>query len=264
MRVFDQEEKAIINKILHGSGYARNLINILDSIRNLQGVRVRIDRSNKTANFRFETQNSESTINEDLCFIERQRQLTELIITHVTLLRYLEKEELAVFFEPAKTTDNIITFGMGAANRPCLTMPIADQTVVDLLIKYINKEIRPSPLLKQLERNNYLTDEEIKFTKQYCVTWVAVFISVLIGLYGVYNNYRDSESQEEKFKKQIISDKNNSEAIAKGFKDGQPPPTDYTQSINNVAKSMSEISGAIKSIPLINNAEKKPQQQNSK
>ena len=264
MRVFDQEEKAIINKILHGSGYARNLINILDSMNNLQGVRVQINCSNRTAEFLFEIQNNEPTTDECDFGIKRQRDLTELIITHVTLLRYLEKEELAVFFEPAKTTDNIIAFGMGAVNRPYFNMSIDDQTVVDLLIKYVHKEIRPSPLLMQLEKNNYLTDEEIKFNKQYVVTWVAVIVSVLIGLYGVYNNHQNSKSQEEQFKKQIISDKKNSEVISNIFKNSQPSQIDYTQSINNVAKSLSEISNTIEEIPITKNTEEKTKQQNEK
>ena len=79
MRVFDQEEKAIINKILHGIGYARNLINILDSMSNLQSTRVQINRSDRTAEYLFEIQSNEPTNDECNRGIKRQRELTELI-----------------------------------------------------------------------------------------------------------------------------------------------------------------------------------------
>ena len=51
MKDFDIEEQSIIKKITQGSGYSRNLINILDSLNNLQGTRIQIDKNNKKAEF---------------------------------------------------------------------------------------------------------------------------------------------------------------------------------------------------------------------
>ena len=167
MKVFDTEEQAIIKKITQGSGYSRSLINILDSRDNLQGTRIQIDKTNKKAEFLFQIQNKKPTIQESTWGIEKQKHLVELLIKHLTLFRYLEKEELAIFFESAKSTEQIITFGMGAVNMPSFSMSIDDQNVIDLLIKYIHKEIMPSPSLRKLENNNFISDEEIKFKKQH-------------------------------------------------------------------------------------------------
>lgn len=197
MRVFAEEEKSIINKILNGEGYARNLINMLADTRELSAVRIEINRSHETANFLFEIQAEEPTDQEMNWGIERHKHLIELIITHVTLLRYIENEELAVFFDPALSTDNIIKFGFGASNMPYYSMEINDKNIVKLLIKYIQKEIKPSPLLFQLVKNDYLTDEEIKFKKQNFVTWIAVVTSMFLGGYGIFNNHQNSVSQNK-------------------------------------------------------------------
>ncbi len=47
MKIFDDDEKLIIKKILERSGLARNLINIFDSRRYLQGVRIQLDNGAK-------------------------------------------------------------------------------------------------------------------------------------------------------------------------------------------------------------------------
>jgi len=242
MRVFDNEEKSIINKIIDGTGYARNLINIIDSMNNLQGVRIRLNRKEQTGEFLFETQNTEPTENEISSSIEREKLLIELIITHVSLLRYLEKEELAFFFNPAGTPDNEITFGMGATDRPSLSMVINDKSIVDLLLKYVHKEIRPSPLLKQLRNNNYLTDEEKKFNKQYVATWFTIFVSVLLGLYGIYNNHQNSIAQEIQFQTQLKENEKLSNIIAGSIKNNKTDPIDYKPDIKQVTDALSGIS----------------------
>jgi len=89
----------------------------------LQGVRIVVDRLNKTANYLFEIQGEEPTGEEITWGIKRHKELIELIITHVTLLRYLDLQELAVFFDPATSSESIVTFGMGATNLPSYILP---------------------------------------------------------------------------------------------------------------------------------------------
>lgn len=242
MRVFAEEEKIITNKILHGKGYARNLINIIDSINTLQGVRIQIDRLNKTAYFLFEIQKEEPTEEELEWGIKRHKELIELIITHVTFLRYLDLQELAVFFDPTTNAEDKVTFGMGATNRPFYGMEIEDKTIVNLLIKYIHKEIKPSPLLVQLVNNNYLTDEEIKFKKQYFATWSAVAVSVALGIFGIYNNHKNSISQEEQFKTQLLENKRLTTLISNSIKDSKTPPINYSTEIKEISSTLSNIS----------------------
>lgn len=242
MRVFDSEEKIIISKIIEGDGYARNLINIIDSMNNLQGVRIRLNRENQTGEFLFETQNTKPTDSEISASIEKEKTLVELLITHITLLRYLDKEELAFFFEPAGNAENEITFGMGAVNRPFLSMAINDKSIVELLLKYVHKEIRPSPLLRQLKNNNYLSDEEIKFNKQYFATWFTIIVSVVLGLYGIYNNHQNSKEQERQFQTQLKENEKLSTRIAESIKNNKTNPIDYKPDIKQVTDSLLEIS----------------------
>lgn len=242
MRVFAEEEKNITNKILHGEGYARNLINIIDSMNTLQGVRIQIDRLNKTAYFLFETQEKEPTEQEITWGIKRHKELIELIITHVTFLRYLDLQELAVFFDPTTNSEDEVIFGMGATNRPFYGMEIEDKTIVSLLIKYIHKEIKPSPLLVQLVNNNYLTDEEIKFKKQYFATWSAVAVSVALGIFGIYNNIQNSISQEEQFKTQLLENKKLITLISTSIKENKTSPINYTSEIKEISSTLFNIS----------------------
>lgn len=242
MRVFDSEEKVIISKIIEGDGYARNLINIIHGQNNLQGVRIRLNRENQTGEFLFETQNEEPTDNEITASIVREKALVELIITHITLLRYLDKEELAFFFEPAGNADNEITFGMGAVNRPFLSMTINDKSIVELLLKYVHKEIRPSPLLRQLKNNDYLSDEEIKFNKQYIATWFTIIVSVVLGLYGIYNDHQNSKEQEKRFQTQLKENEKLSNIISESIKNNKTNPIDYKPDIKQLTDSLSEIS----------------------
>jgi hypothetical protein len=264
MRIFDDEEKSIINKIIDGTGYSRNLINIIDSMNNLQSVRIRLDKEKKTGEFLFETQNNEPTDSETRASIEREKTLIELLITHVTLLQYLEKEELAFFFNPATTPDDEVVFGMGAINRPSLAMSINDESLINLLLQYVHKEIRPSPLLRQLQNNNYLTDEEIKFSKQHRSTWVAIIVSALFGFFGVYNNYQNNKSQDKQFEIQLKENEKLSNIIAGSIKNSKVEPIDYKANIEEVANALTEVLKEISMIEKGHKVEVKAIQQDKK
>lgn len=186
MKIFDAQDKAIVRKITQGSGFSRSLINVLDSQNTLHGVRIRIDRSDKSAQFLFESQNQDPGQEEISLAIGRQKEITELLIRHVILLRYLEKEELAVFFEPTRNPEQIIEFGMGAVNKPSFSMSMSDCNLIDLLIKYIDKEILPSPSLRSLEKNDFISGEERRFNLEYRATLTAIGVSMCLGLYGIY------------------------------------------------------------------------------
>lgn len=249
MKVFDKHERDIVGKITHGSGYSRNLINILDSLNNLQGTRVQIDKANKKASFLFQTQAAEPTESEIKWGIEKQKQLVELLIKNLTLLGYLEKEELAVFFEPATNNEQTIEFGMGAVNMPSYRMSIDDQNVVDLLIKYVHKEIMPSPSLRELENNNFQTNEEIRFKKQNLATWVAIAVSIALGLYGMYNNHQNSISQEMQFKKQIEANNKTGQEISEKLESLGNSRVDYSIAIGKVTEELSKLAEKVDLMP---------------
>jgi len=238
MRIFDEEEKQIIGKILHGEGYARNFVNLFDSQRNLQGTRISIDKTNKKACFLFQTKDQEPNDYECSWGIERQKQLTELIIKYVTLLRYLEKEELAVFFDPAKSDETIIEFGMGAVNMPSFRMSIDDETVVDLLIKYVHKEIMPSPSLRVLEKNKYVPDDERRFVWQQRAAWAAIAVSLLLGLYGVFGNLHKDKVQENLLNSLLQENRKLVDSVIKKIDAIQASNIDYRPAIRKATKEL--------------------------
>jgi len=120
-----------------------------------------------------------------------------------TTWRRPEKEELAIFFYPAQSSGVVIEFGMGAVNLPSFRMSIDDQTVVDLLIKYVHKEIMPSPALRVLEKNRFISDEERQFSRQQRVAWIAIIISLFLGIYGIYDGNQKDENQDKVINTQI-------------------------------------------------------------
>ncbi len=245
MKIFDSDDQLIIKKINQGSGYSRNLINIIDSLNNLHGTRIQIDMISRKANFLFETQCPEPTEEECQFGIEKSKELIELLIKHLILLRYLEKEELAVFFKPAQNTDSTVVFGMGATDMPSFSMSIDDQNVVDLLIKYVHKEIMPTPSLKNLEKNNFVSDKDIKFKKQFRATWTAIIVSILLGLYGMINNHLNSIGQENQFQKQIEEYQKSTDQISKNLDNLNKLKVDYSESIENISKEISNLSEKI-------------------
>lgn len=249
MKVFDEDEQGIIQKITHGSGYSRSLINILDSRNNLQATRIQIDKDRKTAKFLFQIQNNEPTDEELQWGIDKQKQLIELLIKHLTLLRYLEKEELAVFFDPAKSTEQTVEFGMGAVNMPSYSMSIDDQNVVDLLIRYLHKEIMPSPSLRSLENNKFVSDEAIKFRKQYIATWVAIGASIILGLYGMYNNHANSIAQEKQFEKHMAENKKSVEVISDKIEQLIKSRVDYSIAIGEISEEITKLSEKVDLAP---------------
>jgi hypothetical protein len=238
MRIFDEEEKGIIDKILRGQGYARSFINLLDSQKNLQGTRISIDKANKKACFLFQTQDREPNGHECSEGIEKQKQLTELIIKYLTLLRYLEKEELAVFFDTAKSDEAIVEFGRGAVNMPSFSMSIDDETVVDLLIKYVHKEIMPSPSLRVLEKNKYIPDEERRFIWQQRAAWAAIGLSLLLGLYGVFSNFQKDWAQEKRLNSQIQENLILVDSVIKKIDAVQASNIDYGPAIKEATREL--------------------------
>lgn len=190
MRIFGDEEKKIIRKINTGDGFARNLINIFESIKNLPHVRVKVDKASMSAELLFECQSFQPTSGEIQYAIKEHQDIIEKLIVHLVLLRHLEKEELATFFEPAQNNQNVIEFGAGAVNMPSFSMAINDATLIKLLAEYVNKEIVPAPSLRHLEKNDFRSDEELRFIRQQRTTWSAIAVTFLIGVMGIYNGYQ--------------------------------------------------------------------------
>ena len=155
MSTFGEDEKSIIDKIVLGSGFSRNFINIFDSLQRLQGVRISVDPAARSAEYLFQITNANPTQQELQAGIEREKQLTQELITHLLVLESLEKEGLAFFYSPASPSTGNVVFGAGAVNMPSFSMSIYDNKIIDLLIKYVHLEVVPKTELVHLQHNKY-------------------------------------------------------------------------------------------------------------
>jgi hypothetical protein len=187
MKTFDEVEKQIIKEIVFSEGH-KSFVNLFHSMKNLQGVRIRIDKASRKASFLFQTDTREPSDDELTWAIERRKQLTELLLRYVILFKYLDNEELAIFFNPTTDFEDPVIFGMGADNMDYVTSSIDDQYIVDLLLTYVSKQVLPSPSLRQLVNNDFLYDEEIRFRSMRNIQWATVTVAILIGLAGICLN----------------------------------------------------------------------------
>lgn len=180
MSNFGDDEKSIIDKIVLGSGFSRNFINIFDSLQRLQGVRISVDPAAQSAEYLFEVANANPTQQELQAGIDREKELTQELIAHLLVLKSLEKEGLAFFYTPASPSTGKVIFGAGAVNMPSLSMPIYDRQIIDLLIRYIHLEVVHKPKLVHLQANKYKSDDERRFGIQMIATWSALAISIIM------------------------------------------------------------------------------------
>lgn len=260
MKTFDETEERIIKRLVSGEGYARNFINIFDSLHDLQSTRIRLDKTNNTAEFLFEIQGSDPTDEESMTGIEKQKYLTELLIKYLILFEFLEKEMLATFFDSVSIANNIVVFGMGAENMPYFQISISDINIVKLLAKYIHKEIIPSPSLRKLVNNNFRFDDDIKFNKQLYVAWAGVGLALLIGLYNGYNTNGNSQTQVKNQQSLLEAltqeNRQSTNSVVTAITSTNAPITEYTTALNHVAEQLSKIATDIEMLKIsINTAQ---------
>ena len=248
MIIFGEEEKQIINKIVLGEGYSRNLINILDSLSNLQGVRISVDPSANTAEYLFQISSPNPSQEECQEGINKENELTQKLITHLLILESLDEEGLAFFFTPANMSTGKIEFGAGAVNMDSFSMPIYDNKIVALLIKYLRLEIIPKPALIHLHSNNYKSEEEKRFSVQMYVAWSALVVSIVIGLFGIYGNYESGESSEKKFKKITEMIYTSVGKLESAVRTLDRDSVNYSASIQEIDKSIDSIAKELSSL----------------
>ncbi|GGC77800.1 hypothetical protein [Vreelandella lutescens] len=197
MRTLDEEEKNLIKRIVEGQGYSRNIVNILDGHCFLEKAIVKIDGARKSGEVLYEShcKTPSSPSQEELdALAGQQNDLLLLLIKYLMLLRYLEDEHLVTLFDPALSSNKIVSFGDGLSNVQHISMPIYDSNLVELLLRYTRKEIIPSPALRDFVSNNFRTLDERRFSKQHAATWTAIVLSALIGIYGIYDGKATSSA----------------------------------------------------------------------
>lgn len=249
MNTFGDDEKSIVDKIVLGRGFSRNLINIFDSLQRLQGVRISVDPATRSAEYLFQIVNANPTQQELQAGIEREKQLTQELITHLLVLESLEKAGLAFFYTPTSPSTGKVEFGVGDVNMPSFSIPIYDSRIIDLLIRYVHLEIVPKPELVRLHHNKYKSDDERRFGIQMIATWSALAVSIIIGLIGIFNNYESDIESNKKHAEVISSVDANVAKIESSIKGLVIPDiVDYSKSIEHIGSSIDLVSKEIKAL----------------
>jgi hypothetical protein len=251
MKTFDEVEKEIIKEILDDNGRSRNLMDIFDKYFIQESIS--FNKTNNSAEIIFNSSTSSPSQQEIDSAIERERSLTELLVKFLTLLLYLEREDLAVFFLAANSTNNPVTFGRAITNNFTFAMPVYDQSIITLLIKYAELQIMPFPSLRGLYKNNFLSDDELRFKKNQRTSWVAIVISILIGLYGVYINFTNNNDQDKKFENQLNKNSEHAKLISEKIYDLGKSNYNYNTQLATMAEGISKISSSLNEAIAIQN-----------
>ncbi|WP_287021022.1 hypothetical protein [Cobetia sp.] len=185
MKKFSKEEKKIIRQLVNTDGCSRNIVNLINDDA-LEGVRLLIDRETLSAELLFEAQGEIPSDKEVQRMRDRQDSIAKMILSYVTLFRYLEKYDLAISYQPTSSSDKFIKFGQGAVNLPAHHWKLNDKGLAGLVAEYYDKEIIPTHQLQHLVDNDFISDDELRFKSQIRATWTAIGISVILGISSLW------------------------------------------------------------------------------
>ncbi|MEA2105128.1 MAG: hypothetical protein U9P82_00175 [Bacteroidota bacterium] len=185
MRILNKFEKYLVTQMCQVDWHGNlNIPNLLDNY--LQGLRIQIKREQNTVELLFETQTVQPDENETTALIDKIGGINQIIISTVNLISLLEKEGYIVLFNSATQIDNEVTFGQGAVNLPFVTYTFPDEKTKNLLIDYTTKQIIPSTELDEYKKNKFLTRDDLKFRKNIRMAWIAILISIVSTISGLY------------------------------------------------------------------------------
>lgn len=206
MRQFSNIERQIISIILQEKKQIHNLIcnylgneTILVSHVADNKVKVFID------NRKYPDQN----------LVNRAYDITEKIVVIVNLLHYLETNGLVTFFIPSHgrpfaghiTKTNELYEDYRSNSEHFSGWWYTDQRTEDYLLSKHGFTIYPSEQLKVHVNNMYISEEAKRHKQAMTATWIAIVISILLGLYGIFKDSGDSTQKikiEESQKKELI------------------------------------------------------------
>lgn len=81
------------------------------------------------------------------------------------------------------------------------------EDVYNLIIENFMGLLYVSEELVELTKRNFKSQEDIRFKKQQIATWVSIFIALLLGVWGVYQQLNDSKTKDSEMNN-IIENQN--------------------------------------------------------
>lgn len=229
---YDNLDKQIIRELISLPSNSASFSNIFD--KHFGQESLQIDPSQDLACFVFNTSGAKDTDAELEEIASKSTELTILLARYMNLYRFLDEEGLVFFYKPAVGGDEPVFIGKADTSKTIYRAPLYDDCLRDLAWKYCHSFSIPSPALKELVSQGFIDDEERRFIRSLRASWVAIFVSLALGLAGIVMNITNSIDQDSKFSRQIEASKNSAEILAESMKQ---LPADFLKLLNESAKS---------------------------
>lgn len=208
MRQFSSIEKEIIQTICEGHKTMANLVCLY-----LDNETVQISHANGTNPLTLYIDNKKY---KDNAVSERAFEITEKIVIIINLLKYLEENALISYFIPShgkpfvgNFTKTMELYTYYQNNKTEFTgWWYTDSQTQKYLLDHTDCIIHPTEDLKIHVKNKYQTKDEKRHFQTILATWIAIGISLLLGVYGVYQNNINKTQEikiDEKQKTEIIN-----------------------------------------------------------
>ena len=189
MRRLSKTEKLII-KELNSHRNGNTLINLLGGISKDMVLDINRKTNEVTAiAVNYETGRPVDQSGLDDFFIKR----IYFINTLLKLLVYLEKEGYILTYLISNTHDDKRLIGdlelveqINSSRTKTITYKFDNDFVINSLVNYRDPIIISTEELKNFERENFKTQEQIRFKKTYVISIVAIVISFLIGISSLW------------------------------------------------------------------------------
>lgn len=124
--------------------------------------------------------------------------------------------------------------------------------IPDPIAKYIEENLTKYILVTEELRNivlaNYRDAEHIRHQQTIYISVVALIMSILLGLYGVYNGYSTGKALNKGFEQLVDNGNKNTHKIKSALIYFQTGSIDYTPTLKEVANTLEEISNDVKKL----------------
>jgi hypothetical protein len=214
---YDDLDKQIIKELISLPGNSASFSNIFD--KHFIDESLYINPGSGLASFAFNTTGAELTNAEVEARAKRSLELTILLARYMNLYRFLDEESLVLFYKPALGEEKSLFIGKADVSKPVIHEQLYDDRLRDLAWKYHRSYSIPSPALKELVTHDFIDDEERKFTKSLRASWVAIWISLALGVIGIIMNTINNIDQDRKFSQQIEYSTKSADVLAQSIKE---------------------------------------------
>lgn len=183
---FSEFDKEIIRKIINEEKFGGRYLNILDV--DLTGVCITTKHCADKVTLNFKGTESGGVLYRKEKLFELVDKLQDVIIKAIKLIEYLESKNLLLTYEQAHEKKDLEGFGKIDINECNRRFNLTDEGISRLFIKYINRKLVPNDGLVELEKHNFVSKEERRFSKQLKQTWIAIVIALLGGIFAAVPN----------------------------------------------------------------------------